>query len=149
MTDTPVTQADCREWFYYPIEMPLDADGNGPASHKEAVKIVYEVWDRCCDTFGSYEHLSDAINEAMRLNAQSEPSGDASQDELLKEIEHEWFDRGTIVAAAILLNVWGDTTQAAEILSAAGIDHKRAKELAEVEPDLEVVRFLAKQERPT
>ena len=67
MTDTPVTQADCREWFYYPIEMPLDADGNGPASHKEAVKIVYEVWDRCCDTFGSYEHLSDAINEAMRL----------------------------------------------------------------------------------
>ena len=80
-------------------------------------------------------------------NAQSEPSGEASQpqDELRKEIEREWFDRGTIVAAAILLNVWGDTTQAAEILSAAGIDHKRAKELAEVEPDLEVVRFLAKQ----
>lgn len=61
-----------RERMYYPIVMPLDADGNGPASEEsgEIRKLTWEVWDQYCDTFGSFTCLADAIQEAERLNKQ-------------------------------------------------------------------------------
>lgn len=58
-----------REWPFYPIEMPLDAYGQGPAKvGEDAARITYEVWDGVYDSHGSFDVLSDAINEAMRLS---------------------------------------------------------------------------------
>ncbi len=63
-------ELDCRKWFYYPIEMPLTANNEGPATVGiDAAKITYEVWDMLFNTHGSFSNLPDAINEAMRLNA--------------------------------------------------------------------------------
>ncbi len=60
---------DCRKWFYYPIEMPLSKDGQGPATiGQDAEYITYEVWDVLFNTHGSFNNLPDAINEAIRLN---------------------------------------------------------------------------------
>ena len=61
---------DCRKWFYYPIEMPLTVEGNGPAilGRDSINKITYEVWDRELNSHASFDNLPDAINEAMRLN---------------------------------------------------------------------------------
>ena len=60
---------DCREWFYFPIEMPLHKNGKGPATvGVDAASITYEVWDRLLNTHASFDNLYDAINEAMRLN---------------------------------------------------------------------------------
>lgn len=69
---------NCREWFYYPIEMPLSADGQGPATvGVDAAKITYEVWDVLLNTYSSHGNLPDAINEAMRLNLMDAPAPDA------------------------------------------------------------------------
>jgi hypothetical protein len=66
---------DVRTWYYYPIEMPLSADGQGPATvGVDAAKITYEVWDRALTTHASFDNLPDAINEAMRLNAALTPA---------------------------------------------------------------------------
>lgn len=62
-----IDSLDCREWWYYPVVMPL-VGGNGPASVLEAEEITYEVWDKLLNTHGSYDNLYCAINEAMRLN---------------------------------------------------------------------------------
>jgi hypothetical protein len=59
--------ADVRTWPYYPIEMPLK-DGQGPATHADCDQITYEVWDHFYNSYSSFEHLPDAINEAMRLS---------------------------------------------------------------------------------
>ena len=62
--------SDVRKWFYYPIEMPLTCDGQGPATvGVDAASISYEVWDILLNTHSSHDNLPDAINEAMRLNA--------------------------------------------------------------------------------
>lgn len=62
--------ADCRKWFHYPIEMPVTAEGQGPATvGVDAAKITYEVWDELLRSHASFDNLPDAINEAMRLNA--------------------------------------------------------------------------------
>lgn len=56
-----------RRWPFYPIEMPVTADGQGPATvGADAAKITYEVWDRLYNSHGSFDNLPDAINEAMR-----------------------------------------------------------------------------------
>lgn len=61
---------DVRQWWHYPIEMPLSADGQGPATvGVEAARITYEVWDQLLVSHASFDNLPDAINEAMRLNA--------------------------------------------------------------------------------
>lgn len=66
--------SDVRQWWHFPIEMPLTDDGNGPALvGSDAVKISYEVWDRENVSYGSYDYLSDAINESMRLNSLHSP----------------------------------------------------------------------------
>lgn len=60
---------NCRTWFFYPIYMPLDKNGNGPETRPGRVrKETWEVWDFSCKTYGSYECLPDAINLALELN---------------------------------------------------------------------------------
>ena len=60
---------DVRQWFYYPIMMPLTADGEGPATiGLDAKTITFEVWDQLLTAHASFDNLPDAINEAMRLN---------------------------------------------------------------------------------
>lgn len=61
-------EPDVRQWYHYPIEMPINKDGNGPCSIEEAAAIVYEVWDRDHRTHSSHRNLPDAINDAMRRN---------------------------------------------------------------------------------
>ncbi len=61
--------ADVRQWPFYPIQMPFNADGKGPATiGVDAADIAYEVWDREFNTHASFNNLPDAINEAMRLS---------------------------------------------------------------------------------
>ncbi|WP_375178171.1 hypothetical protein [Sphingobium yanoikuyae] len=56
--------------FYYPIEMPLNADGHGPATvGEDATTMTFEVWDQFCDSHGRFARLSDAIQRARQLNA--------------------------------------------------------------------------------
>lgn len=61
---------NCRKWDFYPIEMPLTKEGQGPAipGRDEIASITYEVWDRLLNTHASFGNLPDAINEAMRLS---------------------------------------------------------------------------------
>lgn len=68
--------ADIRtDWYYYPIIIPLDADGLGPATiGKDAVKISFEVWDQHCTSHAFFNNLPDAINEAIRLNKEMKKS---------------------------------------------------------------------------
>lgn len=62
---------DCRQWWYFPIEMPLNAYGYGPAKvGEDAVEVTYEVWDRELSSHGSFKFLPDAINYAMKLNVE-------------------------------------------------------------------------------
>lgn len=66
---------DVRKWFHFPIEMPVTAAGEGPATvGLDAAKITYEVWDVELNTHASFDNLPDAINEAMRLNAALTPA---------------------------------------------------------------------------
>ena len=59
-----------RQWFHYPIEMPVTKDGHGPATvGVDADRIEYEVWDVLLNSHASFDNLPDAINEVMRLNA--------------------------------------------------------------------------------
>ena len=61
---------DVRRWFHYPIEMPVTAEGEGPATvGRDAARVTYEVWDVLLNTHAAFNNLPDAINEAMRLNA--------------------------------------------------------------------------------
>lgn len=61
---------DVRRWYFYPIEMPLTEDGQGPATVGiDAARLSYEVWDVCLNKHASFDNLPDAINEAIRLNA--------------------------------------------------------------------------------
>ena len=70
MTTVTLT-SDCRLWYYFPIEMPVTADGNGPAEvGKDAARMTYEVWDMTLTSHGSFDFLPDAINHAMKLNAE-------------------------------------------------------------------------------
>ena len=67
-----VVPSDIRRAFYYPIEMPVTADGHGPATvGVDAVKITYEVWDRLLNSHGSHDNLPDAINQAIALNSRA------------------------------------------------------------------------------
>jgi hypothetical protein len=66
---------NCRDWFYFPIEMPVTNAGWGPATvGLDADKITYCVWDKLFNEHGSFDNLYDAINEAMRLNHEDQHS---------------------------------------------------------------------------
>jgi hypothetical protein len=65
-----VVPSDIRRSFFYPIEMPLSEDGQGPAKvGVDATQITYEVWDQLLNSHGSHENLPDAINQAIALNS--------------------------------------------------------------------------------
>ena len=81
--------SDVRKWFYYPIEMPLTCDGQGPATvGVDAASISYEVWDILLNTHSSHDNLPDAINEAMRLNALLNEN-EMSDEELVKRLRED------------------------------------------------------------
>ena len=63
-----------RRWQYYPIEMPLTKDGQGPATlGDDAVSVSYEVWEAgTLRAVSSHECLPDAIEAALRALAQKE-----------------------------------------------------------------------------
>lgn len=72
---------DSRQWPYFVIAMPINAEGQGPVSHTDAVMIEYEVWDWNYDTHGVYQNLFDAINQAMKLSLNHLKKGlDSSPD---------------------------------------------------------------------
>ena len=60
-----------REWSYYPIEMPVSSDGNGPATvGVDATSITYEVWEAATlKAISSHEKLPDAVAAALRALA--------------------------------------------------------------------------------
>ena len=58
-----------REWYFFPIVMPLNAEGQGPARDGEIVStITWEVWNQDLESLSSHEFLADAVDEAIRLN---------------------------------------------------------------------------------
>ena len=63
-----VSMAAEEESYFYPIEMPLTANGDGPADHADTARIAYEVWDVDCNTYGVSDTLSGAIALANVLN---------------------------------------------------------------------------------
>ena len=71
VADEPVTvPANVRQWHYYPIEMPVTAGGDGPATvGDDAARMTYEVWDWTFNSHGSFDNLPDAINCAMNMTA--------------------------------------------------------------------------------
>jgi hypothetical protein len=95
--------SDVRKWFYYPIEMPITSDGQGPATvGVDAAAITYEVWDRLFNTHGSFDNLPDAINEAMRLNDMSATTfsaADLSSPAQIARIKAEMFTAADLEAA--------------------------------------------------
>ena len=64
-----IVPSDIRRAFYFPIEMPVTKDGQGPAKvGVDAEQITYEVWDQLLSSHGSHNNLPDAINQANALN---------------------------------------------------------------------------------
>jgi hypothetical protein len=62
--------ARLKGWRHYPIDMPLTAEGMGPATiGVDAASVVYEVWDENCTSHGAFPNLREALDLAMRLNA--------------------------------------------------------------------------------
>lgn len=63
-----------RERMYYVIVMPTSLDGTqAPVNTTEGPCILtWEVWDQTCDTFGRFEYLADAIDQADALNLEYE-----------------------------------------------------------------------------
>lgn len=57
--------------MFYPIVMPLDSKGRGPASVEDgtARKLTWEVWDRNLTSYGSYTTLGEAVVKAEELNS--------------------------------------------------------------------------------
>lgn len=61
--------ADMGTWPFYPIAMPLNKEGQGPAPMDEIAVLTWEVWDIFFNVVGSHNCLPDAINQAQQLNA--------------------------------------------------------------------------------
>jgi hypothetical protein len=62
--------ARLKQWRHYPIDMPLTAEGMGPATIGfDAASVIYEVWDENCTSYGAFPQLRQAIELAMRLNS--------------------------------------------------------------------------------
>jgi len=71
MTD----KCNVRNRPYYPIVMPLNKDGYGPASRGDIDSITFEVWDRLCNSYESFDNLLDAVQLAEDMNEDYELSG--------------------------------------------------------------------------
>lgn len=61
-------RAPWQQRMFYPIIMPLDKEGKGPADMKEAEALTWEVWDQNAHSYGSYSFLYEAILRAEELN---------------------------------------------------------------------------------
>ena len=63
-----------REWTFYPIEMPVNESGYGPATvGADATSIIYEVWEAgTLRSISSHNTLPDAIISALRALAEGE-----------------------------------------------------------------------------
>jgi hypothetical protein len=62
-----------KDWRHYPIDLPVTADGKGPAIiGEDAAYMTYEVWDDACISHGLFTTMRAAINLAMRLNSPTE-----------------------------------------------------------------------------
>ena len=61
-----------RNRYYYPILMPLNAEGQGPCSDIECTKITFEVWDQELTSHHSFDNLPDAIDMAEIMNEEYE-----------------------------------------------------------------------------
>lgn len=59
---------DKKVWYYYPIDIPLNHQGDGPVSYKECTSVSYEVWDQSANLISTHESLLEAAEEASRLN---------------------------------------------------------------------------------
>lgn len=59
---------DPRERFFFVILMPLNEEGQGPASPGEIAKITFEVWNQFLDTVFSSEFLPEAIYDCEKRN---------------------------------------------------------------------------------
>jgi len=57
-----------RNWFYFPIIMPVDKNNCGPCNLEDISQIKFEVWDMLLSVYGSYDYLPDAIDKAIELN---------------------------------------------------------------------------------
>jgi len=57
-----------HDWSHFAIEMPINKHNQGPASvGVDAVLVKYEVWDQLCHSYGTFDTLGAAVNEAMKL----------------------------------------------------------------------------------
>jgi len=61
-------ESDPTTWPFYTIVMPLTAEGYGPADLNECHELTWEVWDRFCNSYGSFKYLPEAIGHAIDLN---------------------------------------------------------------------------------
>jgi len=70
MTDTITLTRGSRNRWYYVIVIPISIEHNdGPAdTERMPTRLTWEVWDQVCDTYGSFDYLSDAIDHAEKLN---------------------------------------------------------------------------------
>lgn len=59
---------DVRQRFYYVIIMPLNQDGHGPSTIRDACEITWEIWDQELVSHSSHKFLPDAIQECEYLN---------------------------------------------------------------------------------
>jgi hypothetical protein len=85
---------NCRDWFYFPIEMPVTSAGWGPATvGLDADKITYCVWDKLFNEHGSFDNLYDAINGAMRLNHEDQHSPTGKGETMTVDLTPEAVER--------------------------------------------------------
>ena len=61
-------KTNVRHRMYFPIIMPINADGQGPVEIDEATEITFEVWDQVYCSHGSHKFLLDAVQQAEDLN---------------------------------------------------------------------------------
>lgn len=62
----------CGPFYYMP--MPINADGNGPASPDETIRVLHEVWDQLCQSVCTCADEVVAHFIADSLNATSSPA---------------------------------------------------------------------------
>ena len=61
---------DVKSWYYFPIVMPLNSDGHGPASDNEIAELTFEVWSQDLISHYSSIFLPSVINKAIEMNDQ-------------------------------------------------------------------------------
>ena len=99
----------------------------------EALLCAREHWATICDEDG-FPEVAEAYrrgvnDEVLATDALFYRAGSAASAERIKELEarvaepdrHNDVGAGMVIAAALIVRVWGQTVEAEEILNAAGI----------------------------